>query len=215
MSLIMPDGSRTTSLPPRPAAPAQGGGVAVEQLLAYLQQQLKMQFPGMPDADLQEAAKALYGELRTRQADEFNRRFFPERVNQAEPTPRDIATDPAAQKQAAILKRVAEEQANLAKTQAQNEAARRRANPPRPSSPPTQSQYYPVGKAQPIQPPSQGTPYGERMADAPDTIRTGDFVDSDGDGVDDRYQPGPGVRPNTGKPGNMAPIGPKGERWAF
>lgn len=42
--------------------------------------------------------------------------------------------------------------------------------------------------------------YGTRINLPPGTAVTADFVDSDRDGVDDRYQPAPGVKPQTGRP---------------
>lgn len=90
-----------------------------------------------------------------------------------------------------------------------------RMQPPRPQPAP--------GMAQPIQPPPPGTPYGQplnttppgsrqggdmgeqpfsrptgneygaRMGDGPDARRLADFMDRDGDGIDDRYQAGPGM----------------------
>jgi hypothetical protein len=60
------------------------------------------------------------------------------------------------------------------------------------------------GQAQPMQPPSMGTQYnpgkmavglaeyGAWMGDGPGTVRHMDWRDRDGDGIDDRLQPGPG-----------------------
>lgn len=60
------------------------------------------------------------------------------------------------------------------------------------------SQYPAPGKAQPIQQPSQGSPYapgyGGRVGGKSDFV-TADFRDSDRDGVDDRYQSAPGQSP--------------------
>lgn len=42
-------------------------------------------------------------------------------------------------------------------------------------------------------PPAGNNGFGSRMGDAPDDRRSADFVDSDGDGIDDRYQSGPGM----------------------
>lgn len=54
------------------------------------------------------------------------------------------------------------------------------------------------GQAQPIQPPSQGTRYGT-PPDQRGMGRTNQFIDGDGDGVDDRDQDGPGM-PRYGAP---------------
>lgn len=187
MSLIMPNGSRTIPLPRPRQAPT--GGLAfpsapttaappdqMQQMLEYLFQQLKAQYPGMPDADLRMAAQKLLQEARAKQAEEFNQRFFPERMQQAQPAPGMVAQneqrpwkyspgspggiqytdtpDYQAQQQMAKKKQIADEQANFAKTQAQNQAARQMAmggnRQPAPSMP---------GQAQPIQDQSQGTPY--------------------------------------------------------
>lgn len=191
MSLIMPNGSRTIPLPMPNKAPT--GGLAfpsapttlaqpdqMQQMLDYLFQQLKAQYPGIPEADLRMAAQKLLQEARTKQAEEFNQRFFPERVQQAQPAPQPRpgmvaqneqrpwkyspgspggiqytdTPDYQTQQQMAKRKQIAEEQANFAKTQAQNQAARQMAmggnRQPVPSMP---------GQAQPIQEPSQGTPY--------------------------------------------------------
>jgi len=50
------------------------------------------------------------------------------------------------------------------------------------------------GRAQPIPPQDDGTPYGEWAGGAPSgtTLIPPDFTDRDGDGIDDRMQPGPG-----------------------
>lgn len=185
MSLIMPNGSRTIPLPrPAPAGgpafpssqPAAAQPGQMQQMLEYLFQQLKAQYPGVAESDLRLAAQKLLQEVRTKQGEEFNRRFFPERVQQAQPAPGMVAQneqrpwkyspgspggiqytdtpDYQTQQQMAKRKQIAEEQANFAKTQAQNQAARQMAmggnRQPVPSMP---------GQAQPIQEPSQGTPY--------------------------------------------------------
>jgi hypothetical protein len=49
------------------------------------------------------------------------------------------------------------------------------------------------GAAQPIPPQDTGTPYGEWIGIDPAGPRIQDFQDRDGDGVDDRYQSGPGA----------------------
>lgn len=49
------------------------------------------------------------------------------------------------------------------------------------------------GAAQPIPPQDTGTPYGEWIGIEPADRRIQNFQDSDGDGVDDRYQSGPGA----------------------
>jgi hypothetical protein len=101
----------------------------------------------------------------------------------------------------------------------------------------------PMGAAQPIQPPSQGTPYGQqptmpqtppqrlhggdtgrRLFGAPPSLppqygaamgsasprQTMDWVDEDGDGIDDRYQAGPGQpRQSQSPPRGAAPGGPR------
>lgn len=196
MSLIMPNGSRTIPLPRPRQAPT--GGLAfpspqptaappdqMQQMLEYLFQQLKAQYPGMPDADLRMAAQKLLQEARAKQAEEFNQRFFPERMQQATPAPGTVAQneqrpwkyspgspggiqytdtpDYQTQQQMAKKKQIAEEQANFAKTQAQNQAARQMAmggnRQPAPPMP---------GQAQPIQDQSQGTPYNPSGAPAPD-----------------------------------------------
>lgn len=112
------------------------------------------------------------------------------------------------------------------KAMQQQQEAHRKKLPPRPAAG-TQNSYLPIakpGQAQPVQPPAQGTRYGEWINDPEGTTRTADWRDSDGDGIDDRYQSGPGqpralppgVRPNPiGGKGNLAPIGPRGERWMF
>lgn len=78
-----------------------------------------------------------------------------------------------------------------------------RPQPPRIPLPKSQST---PGMAQPIQPPPQGTPYGQRQKDGPFSEAPGfgayvgsttskflgNFQDTDGDGIDDRYQVGPG-----------------------
>lgn len=76
-------------------------------------------------------------------------------------------------------------------------------------------QLFKPGQAQPVQPPAQGTPYGEMIGkQGPATAQ---FIDTDNDGVDDRYQRGPGqpkVDPRAGwrmppKPGDKPPAPPR------
>lgn len=60
-------------------------------------------------------------------------------------------------------------------------------------------------------PAAGGAGHGSRMGDAPDARRTTDFIDQDGDGIDDRYQAGPGMpraplpRPTTAGPHYLPP----------
>ncbi len=71
--------------------------------------------------------------------------------------------------------------------------------PPAGQGPRLQPVFTP-GEAQSIQGPAEGTPYNPTAPAAqygayvgkPNALRLGNFLDSDGDGVDDRYQTGPG-----------------------
>jgi hypothetical protein len=62
---------------------------------------------------------------------------------------------------------------------------------------------YLPGQAQPVQPPSQGSPYapghGGRVWQGGDFVTT-DFIDADGNGIDDRYQTAPGTFPQRPRP---------------
>ena len=50
--------------------------------------------------------------------------------------------------------------------------------------------------------------YGSRIGLPPDTMFTADFQDIDGDGIDDRHQPGPGQPREESKPPTATPAAP-------
>ena len=50
--------------------------------------------------------------------------------------------------------------------------------------------------------------YGSRIGLPPDTMFTADFQDNDGDGIDDRHQPGPGQPREESKPPTATPAAP-------
>lgn len=69
-------------------------------------------------------------------------------------------------------------------------------------------------------PPAAFAPgYGEAINAPPGTMFTTDFRDGDGDGIDDRWQPGPGIRPpqqpgmGQQPPATGSPVGPGSEYW--
>lgn len=131
----------------------------MKQMLDYLYQTLKAQYPGVEEPALRNAAKKLFMEIRQQQQDEFNQRFNPEpNVSQDEfdwnsmPAPRPSTPPQPSPPQ-----------------QSQTVGA---AQPPRTAPQPYRNvsdipKFKPgapvqsPGMAQPIQPPSQGTPYGQ------------------------------------------------------
>lgn len=139
-----------------------------QQIMDYLFQQLRAQYPGVPESDLREAAKKLFMEIRAKQGEDFNRKFFPERLPaqqpqgpaaQYSPPPPgpQAAPDLQAQQQQVKMKQIADAQEAFAKQQAQNQANYHNGlvNSGRwtPGGPPK------MGQAQPIQAQDTGTPY--------------------------------------------------------
>lgn len=151
MSLVVPGHGRTVPLPGRPGISPDTAPVGVQpqaptmpppvqsqeqQMLEYLFQQLKAQYPGVQESDLREAAKKLFSEIRMKQSEDFNQRFFPERIPQPQPpvVPQQ-APAPHAPPPQPLYQR---DMVNIGR--------------PNPGA-------SPMGMAQPIQPQDQGTPY--------------------------------------------------------
>lgn len=112
---------------------------AADDPLEVIYQQLKQRYPQIPDPDLREGAARMLKQIQQKQAEEFYSTLFPERAEQ--PASPQAPTAPAYPPPAVQKQMVAQEQEQFARQQ-----ARPRITPP-------------GGQAQPIMPPSQGTPY--------------------------------------------------------
>lgn len=172
---------------PGPAAPARQAPPQdtdpIRKLIEDARQQMDLQ------DRLEEARKQVQMEALQRQAAKNN-----ERVMYNGNQPFLPSQDPAAAERVRAeqrQKQIADNQAAFAKQQA--DAARNQQRPQAPG-------MFRPGMAQPIPPPSQGDPYVPPGQKSPPWgqwigqpgFQTADFLDTDGDGIDDRKQAGPG-----------------------
>lgn len=197
--------ARPDSIAPVPRRSPPPGNTH-QEMLKYLYDKLKEQFPGVADNDLWSAAQKLLTQIRTQQNEEFNKLFFPERLQQIAATQQMAPQPPMSPQQGMVAqneqrpwkyspgapggieytdtpeykaRQQQQQQKAIADGQmahAKQQAAQQARQPTRP------------GQAQPVQPPAQGTPYNpSQQPEDPEVAALNAAEKANSPGIPKRY----------------------------